>query len=134
MFFCIKIQFHLYSFFLRFCCGLFKYIYNLSNCNITFYILFCFFSCCLSFFFRSKLLKFSSRRHLFFIQSFLFRIRITQNAELERASKNVCDHTHILLLKIISAKPLCQILTGHLFPGSCFDFFCKLFNCHIFSA
>ena len=61
-------------------------------------------------------------------------LRLCHNTQMERAVKDLCDHTHILLLKIIPAKPLCQILTRHLLSCPELDQFGKTFDRHPFSA
>ena len=69
-----------------------------------------------------------------FISGLLRLHTVIQDIQIERASKDLRDHTHISLLKIIPAQPLCHILTGHLLAGTPFNLPGKLFNRHILTA
>ena len=53
-----------------------------------------------------------------------------QNTQSERAFQDFSNHTHILLLEIISSQALRQILPGHLLTCFYFDQLCELLDCH----
>ena len=56
------------------------------------------------------------------------------DTQMKRTLKHFRDHTHILFLKIISAKTLGQILTRHLLSCLFFYLLCKFFDRHPFTA
>ena len=68
------------------------------------------------------------------ILSLLRRNAVIQNIQIEGTPKNLRDHTHVSFLKIIPAKPLRQVLTGHLLPGTPFDLLSKFLDRHILTA
>ena len=74
----------------------------------------------------------NSRRRLLFC--FLRSYMIAKNIQIKRTAQYLCDHPHILFLKIIPSKPLCQILPGHLLFRTYLNLSCQVFDRHVLTA